>query len=72
MTEKETGEIPAQHGDAHQPQETSEFFWRDILRFTLVAVLIVLPIRMFIIQPFIVSGASMHPTFESGDYLIVD
>ncbi|MBI5005031.1 MAG: signal peptidase I, partial [Candidatus Lloydbacteria bacterium] len=38
----------------------------------LIAICIVLPIRIFIIQPFIVSGASMHPTFETGDYLIVD
>lgn len=49
-----------------------DFFWRDVIQFTLIAVLIVLPIRFFIIQPFIVSGASMLPTFESGDYLIVD
>jgi signal peptidase I len=34
--------------------------------------LIVLPIRLFIAQPFIVSGASMDPTFETGEYLIVD
>ena len=27
---------------------------------------------MFIAQPFIVSGASMQPTFSSGDYLVVD
>jgi len=27
---------------------------------------------MFVAQPFIVSGASMTPTFEDGDYLIVD
>lgn len=27
---------------------------------------------MFIAQPFIVSGASMEPTFFTGDYLIID
>ncbi|MBI5045911.1 MAG: signal peptidase I [Candidatus Niyogibacteria bacterium] len=52
--------------------EGGDFFWRDVIRFTLIAICIVLPIRIFIIQPFIVSGASMHPTFETGDYLIVD
>ncbi|MEJ0002065.1 MAG: signal peptidase I [bacterium] len=31
-----------------------------------------MPIRMFIAQPFIVSGSSMVPTFEDGQYLIVD
>ncbi len=30
------------------------------------------PIRLFVAQPFIVSGASMDPTFETGEYLIVD
>jgi len=44
----------------------------EILRFSLIALLIVIPIRMFIAQPFIVSGASMQHTFESGEYLIVD
>jgi signal peptidase I len=37
-----------------------------------LAVVIVLIIRFFVAQPFIVDGESMHPTFENGDYLIVD
>jgi signal peptidase I len=49
-----------------------ESFWGEIIKFTLFALLIVLPIRLFIAQPFIVSGASMDPTFASGEYLIVD
>lgn len=44
----------------------------EIVRFSLIAILIVVPIRMFVAQPFIVSGASMVETFESGEYLIVD
>jgi len=44
----------------------------EIVRFSLIAILIVIPIRMFIAQPFIVSGASMDNTFSSGQYLIVD
>lgn len=47
-------------------------FFKELLKFTLLAVCIVLPIRLFIAQPFIVSGSSMYPTFDSGDYLIVD
>lgn len=50
---------------------TSVFF-SELIRFVFIAVFIVLPIRMFIAQPFIVSGASMDPTFENGEYLIVD
>ena len=44
----------------------------EIVRFSIIAILIVIPIRMFIAQPFIVSGASMDNTFNSGQYLIVD
>ncbi len=44
----------------------------EIVRFSLIAILIVIPIRMFIAQPFIVSGASMEQTFHTGEYLIVD
>jgi len=44
----------------------------DFLSFIAITLLIVLPIRLFIAQPFIVNGASMVPSFQSGDYLIVD
>lgn len=44
----------------------------DLLRFAFITLLIVIPIRMFIAQPFIVNGESMLPTFENGDYLIID
>lgn len=46
--------------------------WGEVVHFSLIALLVVLPIRMFIAQPFIVSGASMENTFHSGEYLIVD
>lgn len=44
----------------------------EIIRFTIIAFLIVIPIRMYIAQPFIVSGDSMVPTFRNGEYLIID
>jgi signal peptidase I len=47
-------------------------FLKELLTFAAVAVVIVLPLRIFIAQPFIVSGESMFPTFESGQYLIID
>jgi signal peptidase I len=45
---------------------------KEISTFLILAVVIVLPIRMFIAQPFVVEGESMFPTFNTGDYLIVD
>ncbi len=47
-------------------------FFMEIVKFTTIAVIIVVPFRLFIAQPFVVSGASMDPTFETGEYLIVD
>ncbi len=44
----------------------------EFLKIVIVAAIIVLPIRYFIFQPFIVKGESMVPNFQSGDYLIVD
>ena len=50
-------------------------FFREIWEFAkiiLVSLAIVLPIRFFVAQPFIVRGASMEPTFQDGEYLIID
>lgn len=47
-------------------------FIGEIFKFALLAVIIVVPFRFYVAQPFIVSGASMSPTFETGQYLIVD
>ena len=44
----------------------------DFSKIIIIAALIVLPIRYFLFQPFIVKGESMVPNFHSGDYLIVD
>jgi signal peptidase I len=52
-------------------QKNLTSFW-DLIKFALIAVIIVIPIRMFIAQPFVVSGESMFPTFNDGEYLIVD
>ena len=50
-------------------------FFREVWEFAkivLISLAIVLPIRFFVAQPFIVRGASMQPTFHDGEYLIVD
>lgn len=44
----------------------------EIFRIVILALIIVVPIRFFIFQPFLVQGQSMEPNFENGDYLIVD
>lgn len=44
----------------------------EIAKIVVVALVIVLPIRLFVFQPFLVRGDSMIPNFHNGDYLIVD
>jgi signal peptidase I len=60
--------LEPQHGKFYQyALQAFEF-----LKIVIIAAIIVLPIRYFIFQPFIVKGDSMVPNFHSGDYLIVD
>ena len=47
------------------------FIW-EIIKISIISLAIVIPIRYFIFQPFIVRGESMEPSFSSGDYFIVD
>ena len=47
------------------------FIW-EIVKIVIVALLIVIPIRYFIFQPFLVRGQSMEPNFQNNDYLIID
>lgn len=44
----------------------------EMVRYAIIALIVVIPFRIFIAQPYIVSGSSMDPTFENSDYLIVD
>lgn len=44
----------------------------EFVKVVIISVAIVLPIRTWVAQPFIVSGASMEPNFHDGEYLIID
>ncbi len=46
-------------------------FW-EIVKMVFWVVVIIVPIRVFLIQPFFVQGASMEPNFEDREYLIVN
>jgi len=45
---------------------------KDLFTLALLIILVVIPIRVFVISPFVVDGESMHPTFENLEYLIVN
>jgi len=53
-------------------KDTGKGFLKDLFTLALLIILVVIPIRVFVISPFVVDGESMHPTFENLDYLIID
>jgi signal peptidase I len=52
--------------------DTGKGLVKDLFVLALLIVIVVIPIRVFIVSPFVVDGESMHPTFANLDYLIVD
>lgn len=47
-------------------------FILEIIKVFLLAFVIIVPIRVFLFQPFFVQGASMEPNFENNQYLIIN
>lgn len=45
---------------------------KEIAEVVLIALVTVVIIRHYVAQPFLVSGASMEPTFSDGNYLLID
>lgn len=44
----------------------------EIIEVVLVAGIAVFVIRTYVVQPFLVSGQSMEPNFQGGNYLLID
>ncbi|MDE1919689.1 MAG: signal peptidase I [Patescibacteria group bacterium] len=53
-------------------KDTGKDLLKDLFTLALLIIVVVIPIRLFIVSPFVVDGESMHPTFENLDYLIID
>lgn len=43
----------------------------EMAKVIVLAIVIIIPIRVFLFQPFFVQGASMEPSFDDGEYLII-
>lgn len=43
----------------------------EMVKVFLLAVVIIIPVRVFLFQPFFVQGSSMEPNFEDGQYLVI-
>lgn len=63
--------MDAENEQVQKKNEKSDF-WKEIGKLLIIALVVVVPFRLYVAQPFIVDGASMDPTFATGQYLIVD
>jgi len=72
MEENNNKTMPDKSQDKQIPNEEAKSSFWELLRYALIAIIIVVPFRIFIAQPYVVSGSSMDPTFKDADYLIVD
>jgi len=61
---------PATEKDALMGQ-IKEFIWETV-KVVIFSLVIILPIRYFLIQPFYVKGASMEPNYFDHEYLVID
>ncbi|PID52171.1 MAG: signal peptidase I [Candidatus Moraniibacteriota bacterium] len=53
-------------------QENMKDFIIEVVKMFFLALIIIVPVRMFLFQPFIVRGASMEPNFSEKEYLIIN
>ncbi len=86
MKDKNTTNLEEKDQNQDIPTESIDFIenkksgaWRgylnvflEIVKTVIISLAIILPIRYFLIQPFMVEGASMQPNFHDRDYLIVN
>ncbi|NTW14830.1 MAG: signal peptidase I [Candidatus Moranbacteria bacterium] len=47
-------------------------FFLEMVRIFVLAAVIIIPVRVFLFQPFFVQGSSMVPNFHDGEYLVVN
>ncbi len=47
-------------------------FLLELVKIVVISLVIIIPVRQFLIQPFYVKGASMEPNFHDHEYLIID
>ncbi len=56
----------------HEGQENMKDFIVEVVKMFFLALIIIVPVRTFLFQPFIVRGASMEPNFSEKNYLIIN
>lgn len=58
----------------HEPgilDNAKSFIWETV-KVVVISLLIIVPVRYYLIQPFYVQGASMEPSFYNKEYLVIN
>jgi len=73
-----------EYQEEHQEQKSDEAsqkstfaslaleYFAEFVKIFIIAAAIILPVRLFLVQPFYVRGQSMEPNFHDSEYLIID
>lgn len=71
--DKDQSVVPQSEPAPEQPVTSAFllFVW-DFFKVFAIAIAIIIPVRWFLFQPFVVTGDSMKPNFHDGNYLIID
>lgn len=67
---------PLRHAPGEQEAAETEYLGvggllLEMARVFVLAVVIIIPVRVFLFQPFFVQGSSMEPNFQDGEYLVI-
>ncbi len=57
--------------EEQQEYSFAQIFW-EAIKVILISIIIIVPVRVFLVQPFFVKGASMEPNFKDKEYLIIN
>lgn len=71
----EKSHILGQNNEKKTPEwlnENTKAIAKEVIIFVFIIFGVLLPFRKYVAEPYLVDGRSMDPTFETGDYLIVD
>ena len=68
-TEQPSFNVPSKKQEAMN--SVKSFIWETV-KIIIISLIIIIPVRYYLIQPFYVSGASMEPNFYDHEYLIID
>lgn len=64
--------VPIVTGPENEEYLSLSALFFEMVKVIALAIVIIIPIRVFLFQPFFVQGASMEPNFEDGEYLIIN